>query len=134
MAKIRLGQTPATFKRKVSFKMVDGSDASIEITYKYRTRSEFGAFIDKLMADAGESPKAGDEEKFSMAALMEKTAGANADYIIQVAEAWNLIGEDGEPVDFEREAVQQLADEFPEAAAAIMETYRLAVTGARLGN
>lgn len=127
MASIKLGARPKTFKRVVTFPMIDGTTGSIEVVYKYRTRKEFGEFIDGIMAAAGEQ-KAADDAPFSMAALMEKTAGANADYVLQVAEGWNL----DEPLN--HATVEQLSDEIPAAVSAIMETYRIAVTEGRLGN
>lgn len=47
---------------------------------------------------------------------------------MQAVEGWNL----DEP--FALESVQQLADELPAAVAAIMDTYRSAITQGRLGN
>jgi hypothetical protein len=127
MAKIKLGATPKNFKKTVKFPMLDGSTGSIEITYRYRTRKEFGLFIDALMEAAGET-KRQDDEKFSMADLMEKTAGSNADYVLQVVDGWNL------DEDLTHDNVQQLSDELPAAVNAVMETYRVAVTEGRLGN
>lgn len=127
MAKIKLGNTPKNFKKTVVFPMLDGGKGSIEITYKYRTRKEFGVFIDALMDAAGETKRT-EDEKFSMADLMEKTAGSNADYVLQVVEAWNL------DEDLTHDNVQQLSDELPAAINAVMETYRIAVTEGRLGN
>ena len=132
MAKIKLGDRPKNFKRVIKFPLLEGGEGAIEVVYKYRTRKEFGQFIDTLV-DAVKAKNiavdsAGDGEKFSMTALMEKTAGANADYIMQVMEDWNL------EADFSAANVQQLADEFPGAANAIMETYREAITEGRLKN
>lgn len=127
MAKITLGKRPASFKKTVSFPMLDGTTGTIDISYRYRTRKEFGLFIDELMAAAGES-KRPDDEKFSMAELMEKTAGSNADYVLKVVTGWNL------DEDLNHDNVQQLADELPAAVNAIMETYRIAITEGRLGN
>ena len=129
MAKITLGARPENFRKVVKFPMLDGTEGSIEVTYRYRTRKEFGAFIDSLMDAAKVSaPADGDEPAFSMAALMERTAGSNADYILQVAEGWNL------DVEFTPAAVQQLSDEVPAAAIAIMEAYRIAITEGRVKN
>lgn len=125
--KIKLGNRPKSFKHVVSFELVEGGKASVECIYKYRTRSEFGVFIDGLMDAAGAKAKP-EGEKFSMAELMERTAGSNADYILDVLEGWNL------DEDLSKANVQQLANEFPAAAAAIMETYRTACTEGRLGN
>ena len=127
MAKIVLGKRPQSFKHVVKFPMLDGTQGAIEVTYKYRTRTEFGQFIDKIMADAGVD-KPADGEVFSLEKLMEKTAGSNADYLLQVLEGWDL------DVALSHESAQQLADEIPGAANAIMEAYRAAVTEGRLGN
>lgn len=126
--KIKLGNRPKNFKKTVTFPMLDGTSGSIEVTYKYRTRSEFGTFIDEIMEAAGEKKSRDSDDKFSMAELMEKTAGANADYVLRVLEGWNL------DEDLTRENAQQLADELPAAVNAIMETYRVAITEGRLGN
>lgn len=127
MAKITLGKRPKNFKKVVTFPMLDGTTGRIEVTYKYRTRSEFGLFIDELLEKAGDK-KPVEGEKFSMLELMEKTAGSNADYIMDVVEAWDVDAE------FTHDNVQQLSDEIPAAVAAVMETYRTAVTEGRLGN
>lgn len=125
--KVKLGTRPKSFKHVISFDLIEGGKGSIECIYKYRNRSEFGVFIDEIMAAAGAKPK-DDGEKFSMAELMERTAGANADYILQVLEGWNL------DEDLSKANVQQLANEFPAAATAIMEDYRRACIEGRLGN
>lgn len=126
MAKITLGKRPANFKHTVKFKLLDGAEAAIEIVYRYRTRKEFGAFIDEVAA-ASKQDRPADEE-LSWATVMERTGSANADYVMRVVEGWNL----DEP--FTLENVQQLADELPAAVAAIMDTYRNAITQGRLGN
>ena len=128
MAKIKLGSRPKSFKRIVKVPMLDGSEGSIEVVYKYRTRSEFGVLIDAIREASGLKSKPDDDAKFSLADLMEKTKESNADYIFKVAEGWNLDEE------FTLANVAQLCDELPGAASAIMETYRIAVTEGRLGN
>ncbi|NLZ12370.1 MAG: hypothetical protein GX086_13715 [Alcaligenaceae bacterium] len=126
MAKIKLGQRPESFKHTVKFKMLDGSEASIEVDFAYRTRKEFGQFIDEIFAQSKEERPADDD--FSWSALMEKTGSANAEYVMKAVKGWNL----DEP--FTKENVEQLADELPAAITAIMDTYREAVTQGRLGN
>lgn len=130
MAKIKLGARPKSFKRIVKFPMLEGGEGSIEVTYKYRTRKEFGAFIDEWRDAAvaeGEKPVDPDA-KFSLSDLYAKTAGSNAEYVLKIAEGWNL------DEDFTAANVQQLADEVPAAVAAIMEAYQAAITEGRLGN
>lgn len=127
MAKIKLGDRPKNFKKVVTFPMLDGTTGEIEVTYKYRSRTDFGKFIDRIIEASGSKEKATDES-FSMARVMEKTADSNADYILDVIDGWNLDS------DLTRSNVQQLCDEVPAAANQIMETYRLACTEGRLGN
>ena len=128
MAKVKLGARPKNFKRNVEFDMLDGTKGNIECVYKYRTRSEFGAFVDEMVdkakpANPDETPK-----QLSMAELMEKTKDTNADYLLKVLDGWNLDDE------LSRESLQQLADEVPAAVGAMMETYRAAILEGRLGN
>jgi hypothetical protein len=127
MSKIKLGNRPKAFTKTVKFDMLEGGKGSIDCTFKYRTRTEFGEFIDGLVKESGVQVEA-EDGKFSMTDLMEKTAGSNAQYLLKVLDAWNL------DEDLTLANAQQLADELPAAAAAIMETYRLAVTEGRLGN
>lgn len=124
MAKIKLGARPKTFTRTVTFDMLEGGKGSIECVFKYRTRKEFGEFVDGILASAG--PSSGDS--LSMSELMDLTSGANADYILAVLDGWNL------DEDLNKSNVQQLADELPGAVNAIMETYRSALVEGRLGN
>lgn len=124
--KIKLGARPKNFKRTVSFPMIEGGEGKIEVTFIYRTRTEFGAFIDELFAAAKEEPPA--DGNFSMSALMAKTRDKNAAYLLEVVEGWNL----DEPLN--RETAEQLCDELPAAGDAIMETYRKAIVEGRLGN
>jgi hypothetical protein len=130
MAKIVLGSRPKNFKAIVNIPMLEGGEGSIEMSYVYRTRTEFGKMIDTLMDDAGVAPTGSGEEeqKFSLADALEKTKETNADYIMKVADGWNL------DIEFSRRAVAQLCDELPAAAMAIMNTYRSAITEGRLGN
>jgi hypothetical protein len=128
MSKIKLGQRPQNFKKVIKFPMLDGTTGSIQVTYKYRTRREFGQFIDQMMDDAGVVRNNDHDAEFSMAELMTKTSGSTADYLLEVIEEWNL------DVPLSKESAQQLADEYPAASMGIMETYRLAITEGRLGN
>ena len=128
MAKVKLGNRPKNFKRNVEFDMLDGTKGNIECVYKYRTRSEFGAFVDEMVdkakpANPDETPK-----QLSMTELMEKTKDTNADYLLKVLDGWNLDEE------LSCESLQQLADEVPAAVGAMMETYRAAILEGRLGN
>lgn len=136
MAKITLGKRPKNFKKTISVQMLDGTTGTVECVFKYRTKKEYGEFIDgiteaaRAAEKAKETPKAEEAEvkPFSLAEYLEKSVDAGADYILQILEGWNL------DVELSKEAVEDLANEFPGAAAAIIETYRTAVTEGRLGN
>lgn len=124
MAKVVLGQRPKNFKREVSFPMLDGVEGVITCVFKYRTKTEFGAFIDQLFTDAGVAPGS----DISIAGLMARTVEKNGRYLIDILEGWDV------DKDLTLTTAQQLADELPGGAAAIMEAYRQAVVEGRLGN
>lgn len=136
MAKIPLGTRPKNFKKTISVQMLDGTTGTVECVFKYRTKKEYGEFIDGITEAARASEKAKETTKaedaeakpFSLAEYLEKSVEAGADYILQIMEGWNL------DVEQSKESVEDLANEFPGAAAAIIETYRAAVTEGRLGN
>ena len=127
MARIKLGATPKTFTRTVTVDMIDGTKGTIECVFRYRTRVEFGAFLDTIFADAGVKPT-DDDTKVAVADMMAKTRDTNADYLLQVMDGWNLDDE------LSKDTLQQLCDEFPGVANSIMETYRTAVTEGRAKN
>jgi hypothetical protein len=130
MAKIVLGKRPKNFKKIIKIPMLEGGEGTVEVSYIYRTRTEFGAFVDELFADAGVKPasQADDDVKFSLAEALARTRDTNADYILKIVDGWNL------DIDFSRDAVVQMCDELPGAALAMIDSYRLAVTEGRLGN
>lgn len=125
---VKLGARPKTFPHTVKFLMLDGSTGMIDCLFKYRTRDEFGEMIDEMMEQAGMTTADNEDGKFSMRALMDKTAGANATYVMKVLDGWGM------DVPLSHENVQSLANELPAAVLQIMEDYRRAVTEGRLGN
>lgn len=132
MAKITLGKSPKSFKSKVTFPLPGGETGSIEASYIYRTRREFGELIDELFGAQQEAQAPVDSaapEPFSMAKTMDKTVEANADYLVRIMDGWDI---DGTP--FNRANAMQLCDELPGAAMALIEGYRSAITEGRLGN
>jgi len=146
MAKIVLGKRPESFKHPIKFPCHDGTEGVMEVLYKYRTVTEFGAFIDvwvreqkmkldaeKAKADAARQKalEAGDayvEPEVTNEELRQAQAKTNADYIQRIVVGWNL------EVEFTPDTVLQLCDEFPGAATEIMDRYRGAITEGRLGN
>jgi hypothetical protein len=130
MAKIKLGSRPKNFSRIITVDLPEGGKGSVEMLFKYRTRTEFGSFVDSLLDKAGIAVKDSSEEalKYSLKKAMEATVDQNADYILQIADGWNM------DEDFNRDNAAQLCDELPGAAQAIMDGYREAIITGRLGN
>jgi len=131
MAKIVLGKRPESFKKIIKVPMLEGGEGTIEMVYKYRTRTEFGAFVDEMIAAAGTAPpvsQSDEDVSFSLERALTATRDKNADYIMAIAAGWNL------DVEFSRDAAVQLCDELPGAAIAIIDSYRAAVSEGRLGN
>lgn len=137
MSKIVLGARPKSFAREIKLALHDGSVGTMQVTYKYRTRSEYGAFVDAIMKATQEAAEAAamraiaESEANSETGLeqvLKKTTADNIDFILQAVEGWNL------DAPFSREALEQLADELPHAPLAIINDYRLACTEGRLGN
>lgn len=131
MGRIKLGARPKIFAHTVTVQMPEGGTASVRMQYRYRTRTEFGQFVDDLVRAAGTAPPASQQDedvRFSLHAALEATRDTNADYILQIAEGWDLDEE------FNRASLVQLCDELPGAALAIIEQYRAASTEGRLGN
>lgn len=108
--------------------MLDGTVGSMEVTYKYRTRKEFAEFTDAMMAAARAANEADESEDFSVTKMYAKTSASNIDWVMEAVEGWNL------DIPFDKEAVTQLDDELPAAMAAIIDTYRVAISEGRLGN
>lgn len=128
MAKIKLGNRPKNFKAKVTFPLLEGGEATVEMSYIYRTRVEFGKFLDEMLSDAGVEVQADEASKATIAESLAKTRDTNADYILKIADGWDL------DIEFTRDAVAQMCDEYPAAAMAVMNQYRSAMTEGRLGN
>jgi hypothetical protein len=130
MAKIVLGKRPESFKKKITVALPEGGMGEITISYIYRTRTEFGAFVDEVFKDAGVKPagKSDEEVRISLAEALAKTIEMNAEYIMKIANGWDLEAE------FSADSVKQLCDELPGVAMALIDTYRQAISEGRLGN
>jgi hypothetical protein len=138
--KIVLGKRPTTFARTVTFPMPGEDAGSIEVLFKYRTRTEFAAFMDELQAKiraAADDDVArlrtaiADGDKIADPTQAEITARQNAfnvRFLLDAVDGWNL------DVPFDKESAEQLVDELPAAVNAIVSDYRTALTEGRLGN
>jgi len=130
MARIVLGSRPKSFKRRVSVDLPEGGQGSVGWVFVYRTRTEFGALLDEIFGSAGVAPASQQDAdvKVSLADAFARTRDANADYLMKIAEGWDLDAE------FSRASVQQLCDEYPGLALKTIDDYRSAITEGRLGN
>lgn len=120
MATIKLGARPKSIKHTVSFPMLDGTQGQIACEFKYRTRREFGEFIEKMTADI--KPVEG------TAAIHAAQVEQSAKYLGEVLDGWDLDAK------LNHDSLVQLVDELPAAANAILDAYRGAIIEGRLGN
>lgn len=130
MAKIKLGNRPKNFKSTVKFPLHEGGEGAIECLFKYRTRTEFGDFIDSMTEAAQlKMPENAEQARFLLREFLDRMVSSNADYLLQVLDGWDVEG-----AELSIESLRQLADEQPAAANAIMEKYRAVIQDGRLGN
>lgn len=136
MAKIKLGNTPKTFKRTIDIINVHGATNQLEIIYKYRTRQQFADLIDEQIDKAErEAEKAKDDlqngiepAKKSVAEILAEQDKAGAEAVLKIAEGWDLDDE------FTVENLIRLEDENPGSLFSITNVYRAAVSEARTKN
>ena len=125
MSKIKLGQAPKTFKSKVIIPLIDGSDASIEMVFKYRTKTQYGALVDELMTTAEKAVKSKDK---TVEGAFKSAIENNVEFIFKIAEGWDLEDE------FNAENLSLLDDEYQGAITAIGEAYRSALVEGKVKN
>ena len=129
--KLTLSKRPESFKKAVKIPLVDGTEADVEFTFKYRTRTEFAKLFDES-AEAAKKQESTEQdapsEPMKLSDYVGKSVEDDAEYIMKIAEGWDL--ED----DFGSEAVFMLIDMYPGASKRIAEAYADAINGARSGN
>ena len=127
MAKLVLGKTPANFKPfDVKFTLPDGDEDKIQVTFRYKTRSQFAAFLNELFAEAGEDKSA--DEKIDFERLFAKGGDKTVSHLTKIIADWDFADK---PT---AENLRAMHDQAPAAAAAITSAYSLACTEGRLGN
>lgn len=125
--KIKLGQRPEAFKAfAVKFTMPDGTEEAIEVTFKYRTRKEFGKMLNEMFANAGRDKPSEGPTDFEL--LFAGASSKNAEHLLYSIKSWNL------EIPLNKESVEGLCDEYPAAAVALMGAYSGACNEGRLGN
>ena len=127
MAKLQLGKAPVNFKCTVTFSKLDKTKVSIELDFKYRTRKQYAELIDAVVKGEEDKKPKKDETK-TFTELLEKGSNETIDFILQIANGWDLSDE------FNRDNVAILVDQFPSATNEINEAYRVAILEGRLKN
>lgn len=139
MKKLRLGDNPKNFKKTISIVLLDGGTAPLEVSYIYRTRSQFAALVDANIAKAEAEAKAVAEaatdavdaaagERLTIAQSYAAVDKARAEHVLQIADGWDLGDE------FTLDNLLQFEDEYPGALHAISIAYTQAVAEARAKN
>lgn len=125
MAKIKLGNAPKNFKRKITIELLDGTKGDVEFSFVYRTRSEYAELMDKTLAEESgvEVPK-----NETAAQAFERIGAGTVDFILAIADGWDLDDE------FNAENIKTLIDTFPAITPAASEVYRHAVLEGRTKN
>lgn len=128
MAKITLGNKPKTFKRfPVKFVMPDGEKGQIGVTFKYRTRAEFGVYLNDLFK-SGDAPAPEADEKLDFVKLFAKTTEKSVEQLLDAIDSWDF------EYELSKETLAQLGDELPVVLSSIGAAYNSACTEGRLGN
>jgi hypothetical protein len=138
--KVVLGKRPKSFTKDITFPMLDDSTGCMQVTYKYRSRTEFAAFVDSVRAGLKAKSDAAMDRfqqaidngepapEITQVELVTTGAEYNVDYIMGCVDGWNL------DVPFDKGAVEELVDTLPAAVTAIVTAYRDVITEGRLGN
>ena len=127
MAKLVLGKTPEFFKPfNVKFTLPDGTEDAIKVTFRYKTRKQFAAFLNELFAETGETKP--DGEKVDFEALFAKGGEKTVAHLSKIIAEWDF----AEPVT--PATLATLHDQAPAAASAMTSAYSAACTEGRLGN
>lgn len=127
--KIKLGARPVAFEAKpITFPMPDGTQGVITVAFKYRTRTEYGQFVDATVANLGALAPA--EGVGRVQAAFGHGVAVDGGLLYGAVHSWD-VGDDGA---LSLAVCQQLAEELPAASQALLGAYRDLTTLGRLGN
>lgn len=123
---IVLGQRPKGIVHSLKVAMPDGTEGLLPVTFRYRDRVEFGAFLDSIFAvePPAFDPAAGQPSTQQQRGVVQ----INGQYIHGCLLEWGL------DAPFTLDNCIQLASELPAATQAVMNTYKLLCMEGRLGN
>lgn len=123
---IVLGKKPDGIPDTLKIKLPDGTEGLLPVTFKYRTRTEFGEFLDSIFG--AELPAFDGTSKNASTQQQRATVQINGQYIHGCLKDWGL------DAPFTLQSCIQLADELPGAVQQIMDNYRRLTMEGRLGN
>lgn len=123
---ITLGKKPDGIPDALEVVMPDGTKGLLPVTFKYRTRTEFGQFLDTVFSTP--APEFDGAAMKASEAQQRGTVQLNGQYIFGCLKDWGL------DTPFTLQACIQLADELPGAVQAVMNRYRQLTVEGRLGN
>lgn len=121
-AKVVLGKRPEFIELTVRADVPDG-EAEVKVKYVYRTHTEYGKMMDELTGSIGVR-----QSEETIEALTKLNRDQRAGQILKIVKGWDLEAE------VTKSNVEQLCDEFPGLALAIILRYRDAIVDGRLGN
>ena len=124
---IKLGNRPKHFKEiEVAVTLPDGTEGVIPVTYKYKTKAEFGAWQDAIIASAAPQP---DGEAPSWESIYRQAGERSADMLLEIVHAWGL------DVPLSRESIIELeADCGAAVIPALFKAFGVACREGRLKN
>lgn len=127
--KIVLGAKPKTFMPfDVKVTLPDGSEGVIPVTFKYRTKKEFGKWVDDASASSKVERKQDDQAEFSWEKFYEQNTDLAVAQLLTALDSWGL------DIPLTRESLAQLDNETPAAVVAMLSAYGAACREGRLGN
>lgn len=123
---IVLGKRPSDLPETLTVTMPDGTEGLLPVTFKYRTRVEFGQFLDSVFGAKppefdGDTSKGSEQQQRGVVQF-------NGQYVFNCLKDWGL------DAPFTLQSCIQLADELPAVAMAIMQRYKVLILEGRLGN
>ena len=123
---IKLGNRPKHFKEiEVAVTLPDGTEGVIPITYKYKTKAEFGAWQDAIVASAAQPE--GDAPTWE--SIYRQAGERSADMLLEIVHAWGL------DVPLSRESIIELeADCGAAVIPALFKAFGAACREGRLKN
>jgi len=129
--KVKLGKRPEVFAEvPVEFEMVagEGQVGIVPVTFKYRTRTEFGALVNEMHSAAGVNPGLRDDGTVDFEQVHQVLGGRAAAHLLKSIDSWGL------DEDLSLDNLVDLCDAMPGAATALMRAYASLCTEGRLGN